>query len=233
VGSKFIYIARKSFIRQAPATACRFGTFFDIEADGLLDTATKIHCIVITDLDSGQVEEFEPDQIEAGLARLSAARRLIGHNIANYDLPLLLRLYGWKPVNGCIITDTLVASRLILPHMLALDAEAMRRGDSSLGGLTGSHSLEAWGARLGFPKIGADIADWSEWTPEIQARCTNDILLNKRLFEFLQPDGQPPEALALEHDVAVVCDELTVTGIPFDKAAGKHRQQQWEATQRS
>jgi hypothetical protein len=86
---------------------------------------------------------------------------------------------------------------------------------------------EAWGTRLGFPKVGADIADWSEWTPEIQARCANDILLNKRLWDFLQPDGQPPEALALEHGVAVVCDEITVTGIPFDKAAGEQRQQEW------
>jgi hypothetical protein len=96
-------------------------------------------------------------------------------------------------------------------------------GDPSLGKLIGRHSLEAWGLRLGFPKVGTDIEDWSEWTQEIQARCVNDILLNKRLWEFLQPDGQPPEALELEQHVAAVCREITAAGMPFNKAAGEQR----------
>jgi hypothetical protein len=131
MSARFNYITRP-FIRHAPITAGHI--FFDIEADGLVDTATAIHCIVIAD-HNGKIEEFGPDQIEAALARLSGASRLIGHNIIGYDLPLLLRLYGWKPAVGCIVTDTLVASRLILPHMLNLDAQATRMGDLLLGKL--------------------------------------------------------------------------------------------------
>jgi DNA polymerase I-like protein with 3'-5' exonuclease and polymerase domains len=226
--TKFQYLSRP-FIRPAPAGIEYPGTIFDIESDGFQKTATKIHCIVITELNNDRVEEFGPDRIEAGLERLSKARRLIGHNIIEFDLPLLLRLHGWSPAAGCVIADTLVASRLILPHIRELDAKAKRMGDPPLGKLTGSYSLEAWGVRLGFPKVGADIEDWSVWTPEIQARGINDALLNKRLWRFLQPDGQPPEALALEHRTAAVCYEITVAGMPFDAARAVRLQQQWEA----
>jgi hypothetical protein len=83
---------------------------------------------------------------------LSRADYLIGHNIAGYDLPLLRRLYGWMPSQGCVVVDTLTASRLILPHLSGLDGQAAAMGDPPLGKLTGRHSLEAWGARLGLPK---------------------------------------------------------------------------------
>jgi DNA polymerase I-like protein with 3'-5' exonuclease and polymerase domains len=225
--SRFHYLA-KPFIRPAPAGIEYSGTVFDIETDGLLDTATKVHCIVVLELNSDRVEEFGPDQIEKGLARLSKARRLIGHNITDFDLLLLQRLYGWTPAADCVVADTLVIAKLILPHVLKLDGRAVHMGDPSLGKLTGHYSLEAWGARLGFAKIGTDITDWSKWTPDIQARCVNDTLLNKRLWEFLQPDGQPPEALALEHRVAPICREITVAGMPFDAAAGERLRQHWE-----
>jgi DNA polymerase I-like protein with 3'-5' exonuclease and polymerase domains len=204
------------------------GTVFDIESNGL-HAATKVHCIVVIELNSDRVEEFGPDQIEAGLARLSQARRLIGQNIIDFDLPLLQRLYGWTPAAGCVVADTLVAARLFLPHILDLDAQAARMGDPSLGEHTGSHSLEAWGGRLGSPKIGADIENFSEWSPELQARCVGDTRLAKQLWEFLQPDGQPQEALALEHRVAPICGEITAAGMPFNIAAAERRRQQWTA----
>ena len=53
--------------------------------------------MVIADLDSDRIDEFGPDDIDAGLARLSAATYLVGHNILNFDLPVLQRLRGWVP----------------------------------------------------------------------------------------------------------------------------------------
>jgi DNA polymerase I-like protein with 3'-5' exonuclease and polymerase domains len=201
---------------------------FDIESDGLLDTATKIHCIVVVDLDSDQVvDEFDPDRIEAGLARLSEARYLTGHNICGFDLPLLRKLYGWEPAPDCIVVDTLIAGRLILPHIRDLDQQAAAMGDPPLGKLAGRYSLEAWGARLGMPKVGTDIEVWAEWTPEMQARCVSDVRLTKALWQFLQPDGQPSEALALEHRVSAICDEITAAGIPFDREAAKQLRDRW------
>jgi hypothetical protein len=158
--TRFFYLARP-FIHPATVPITGPRALFDIESNGLLDKASKAHCIVISDLDSDRVEEFGPEQIEKGLTRLSAATYLAGHNICTFDLPLLWKLYGWKPADGCTIVDTVVASRLILSHILDLDIKASKMGDPSLGKLMGGHSLEACGVRFGAPKTGTDITDWS------------------------------------------------------------------------
>src|SRR6516162_2119486 len=204
--SKFQYLARPFII---PATDIKRGGLrlaFDIEADGLLDDATRAHCIVIADLHSDQIFEYGPTQIAAALEHLTCADYLAGHNICGYDLPLLHRLFGWAPSPDCAILDTLVASRLILPHLSDLDDQAAAMGDPKLGKLRGRYNLEAWGARLGIPKGGAGIKDWSTWTPEMKARCIGDVAICKALFHFLQPDGYNQQALQLEHRVAEICD---------------------------
>jgi DNA polymerase I-like protein with 3'-5' exonuclease and polymerase domains len=229
--ARFLHLARRYII---PATGRTEGLrlVFDVEANGLLDAATKGHCIVAIDLDSDQVDEFGPNQIEAGLARLSEAQYLVGHNIVGYDLPLLRKLYGWSPVLDCIVVDTLIAGRLIFPHLLDLDQQAQATGDPSLGKLTGRHSLEAWGARLGMPKIGTDIEIFSEWTPKLQQRCVGDVRTTTALWRFLQPDGQPQAALFLEHRVAAICDRMAADGVSFNIARAEHLCAQW-ATRRT
>jgi hypothetical protein len=201
----------------------------DIETDGLLEAATRVHCIVVADLDSNRVDRFGPDQIDAGLARLSKATVLVGHNVVGFDLPVLHQLHGWNTASGCVVVDTLIASRLVLANIADLDDQAAAMGDSKLGKLRGRHSLEAWGARLGIPKVGNDIEIWTEFTPEMQERCAGDVLLTKALFQFLQPDGQPAAALALEHRVASICEQITADGIPFDREAAEQLQEQWTA----
>src|SRR6476469_7751873 len=57
---------------------------FDIETDGLLEATTRVQCIVVADLDSNRVDEFGPGQLNAGLARLSEATYLSGHNIVGF-----------------------------------------------------------------------------------------------------------------------------------------------------
>ena len=224
--AQFCQLARPYII---PATGRAEGRrlCFDIEADDLLDAATKIHCIVITDLDRDRIDEFGPGQIVDGLTHLSRAEYLTGHNVAGYDLPLLRRLHGWTPSQGCPVVDTLIASRLILPHLLDLDQKAQAMGDPSLGKLAGRHRLEAWGLRLGMPKVGSEIEVFSEWTPELQQRCVGDVRLTKALWTFLQPDGQFAEALTLEHRVATICNEITATGIPFHTEAAERLRDQW------
>ena len=102
-------------------------------------------------------------------------------------------------------------------------------GDPKLGSLRGRYSLEAWGVRLGMPKVGADIEDWSAWTPEMQARCVGDVRLTKALWDFLQPDGYSQQALELEHRAAAICDRIITTGVPFDIKAAKQLDRQWGA----
>jgi DNA polymerase I-like protein with 3'-5' exonuclease and polymerase domains len=224
---RFFDLARR-YIRPATTRTQGRRLAFDIEGDGLLNEATTVYCIAAGDLDSERIDEFGPEQIEHGLDRLAEARYLVGHNIVGFDLRLLHRLHGWVPSQGCVIVDTLITGRLVLPDILALDKQATRMGDPSLGKLIGRHSLEAWGARFGIPKVGAGIEDWSKWTPEIQERCVGDALLCKELYQFLQPDGQPQAAIDLEHRVAPICGEITAAGMPFDVGRAKERQAQWK-----
>jgi DNA polymerase I len=123
--------------------------------------------------------------------------------------------------------DTLTTARLILPNLSDLDDQAGAMGDPPLGKLRGRYSIEAWGARLGIPKIGTDIEDWSHWTPEMQERCAGDVAICKALWHFLKPDGYSQQAIELEHRAAAICDEITAAGAPFDTAAAARLHQQW------
>jgi DNA polymerase I-like protein with 3'-5' exonuclease and polymerase domains len=232
--AKFFYLARK-YVVPAPAQALAgLRLIFDLEADGLLDEATKVHSIVVGNLDNDQIDEYGPERIDDALAHLERATCLVGHNIAAYDLPVLQRLHGWTPALGVTVVDTLVCSRLILSHLEDLDDQATAMGDPPMGKaaggklLRGSHSLEAWATRFGASKVGAEIGDWSQWTPLIQARCVNDLSLNKELWKFLQPDGYAKRAMQLERRAAIVCNHIERDGVPFDRVAAEQLYAEWE-----
>jgi hypothetical protein len=226
-GSVFRRIAARYIVPANSAVSGRLRCGFDIEADGLLDTATKLHCIVIADLDGDRVDEYSPERIAAGLEHLSRADYLVGHNILDYDLRLLHQLHGWTPKAGATVIDTLIAGRLILPNLSDLDDQAAAMGDPALGKLRGRYSLEAWGLRLGMSKVGADLEDFSTFMPEMMARCTGDVAICKRVWQFLQPGGYSQSALELEHRVAPICNEITATGMFFDAGAAERLRQQW------
>jgi hypothetical protein len=79
---------------------------FDLEGNGLLETITRLHCIVISELGKDHVYEYGPEQITEALAHLARADTLIGHNIQSYDLPVLRKLREWAPRPACRIVDT-------------------------------------------------------------------------------------------------------------------------------
>jgi DNA polymerase I-like protein with 3'-5' exonuclease and polymerase domains len=220
----------KPFIMPAGAPGEGLGVIFDLESDGLLEAVTCVHCIVISELGNDRVHEYGPDRIAEALEHLARADTLIGHNIQSYDLLVLCKLYRWAPRPACRIVDTLIASRSILPHLPDIDSEvASRAKDKAFGQIRGKYSLEAWGVRLGVAKIGAELEDWSRWSPEIQARCVGDVIICKRLWQFLQPDGYPRAVLELEHGVATICDQITADGVPFDTVAAGQLRESWEA----
>jgi DNA polymerase I len=224
--SKFAHLAARLIIAGGQKHA-GLRLAFDIEANALLDSATVAHCVVVADLVSDRIDEYGPDRIAAALEHLTSADYLTGHNIVGYDLPLLRRLYGWTPGQACTILDTLVTARLILPNLPDLDDQAQAMGGRALGKLRGRYSIEAWGARLGIPKIGTDIEDWSHWTPEMQERCVGDVAICKTLWHFLQPDGYSQRALELEHLASAICDAITAAGAPFNAAGAGALHQQW------
>jgi DNA polymerase III alpha subunit (gram-positive type) len=114
---------------------------FDLEADGLLKQATKVHCIALCDTETGDVWSYGPNEIEKGLDELYSADSIAAHNGTTYDLPLLRKLYGWNRRPGQRLIDTLVVARLLYPN---IKNEDYARVDFEPK-LIGSHSLRAWG----------------------------------------------------------------------------------------
>jgi len=170
---------------------------WDIETNGLLDDLTKVHCLVVKDLDTGQVlscTDNSPDypSIEEGLQVLSQAKRLYGHNLIGFDIPALQKVYPEWSFQGKVF-DTLVMVQLRYAHIKESDYEraAQRKLPSNL---IGSQGIEAWGYRLGIHKgeytkwceqQGIEDA-WSEWRPEMQDYCEQDVEVNESLVRKLR-----------------------------------------------
>lgn len=146
---------------------------FDIEANGLLRQATKIHCIVFSDLKKQEVVKFGPDEITKALDYLQSCDVLIGHNILEYDLPLIEKLHGIK-FNGTKV-DTLIMSRLLNPKRFLPPNAKDRKA--------GPHGLYAWGVRCGIDKPEHD--DWENFSPEMMHRCAEDVSINVTTYHML------------------------------------------------
>lgn len=82
--------------------------------------------------------------------------------------------------------------------------------------LIGSHSLRAWGLRLGEHK-GDYAGPWDTWSPEMHSYMEQDVRTNFRLLTHLKPWDYPPVPLALEHRVAEICNLMHEEGWTFDK----------------
>lgn len=162
---------------------------FDIETDGLIHDNTKIHCMVIHELETGSTlaynDQGNREPIVRGVQRLEDAQCIVGHNVIGFDIPCINKHYPWfTRADG--VVDTLVLSRIYHADLLDLDKKRNWKGMPPK--LYGSHSLEAYGYRTGFAKgdYGKDT-DWKEWTPEMEEYCINDVMLTERLCKHFVP----------------------------------------------
>ena len=172
--------------------------FFDIETDGL--NATKVHCICAM-LDNGESTVYNFIGGEAnGLFRKWLASEdvdtLVGHNIINFDVPVLRRITGmdWD----FNLRDTLVLSRL---HNPSLD---------------GGHSLRAWGERLGDYKDDYQ-GGWEEYSHDMLKYCQQDVRVTKTLYEHLKFTSEQFSAVDIEHKTADIIREQTDNGMILDE----------------
>jgi len=149
----------------------------DLEADGLLNTATKIHCGVFKDINTGEVFKFTPDTLEVMLLFLDTVDVLIMHNGIGYDWPLLEKLYGYKFKNQRV--DTLVMSRLLNPKRIVPFNCPNKK--------CGPHSVEAWGWRVGRGK--PEHNDWSIFSEEMLHRCSEDVEIQFLIYKELMKEA--------------------------------------------
>ena len=184
---------------------------FDLESDGLYDTVSKIHCLVIYDIQSGRTFSYGPDAISDAITHLDSADVLIGHNILFYDIPVLKKLHG--TIFKARVIDTLICTRLIWPKetLYDLDEEQYQEVPPKL---KGSASLKAWGYRLSDHKI--EFQDFTEYSQEMLDYCIQDVRVTEKLWNHIINQKYPQSALVLEHDFAQKINEQIRTGIPFD-----------------
>ena len=133
---------------------------FDVEANGLLDQATKIHCLSYTSDGKDYKTIFDYSDMRD---LLLSQRGLVGHNIVRYDVPLIEKILGIK-----------LKARLFdtLPMSWVLNLNRPK------------HGLESFGEDFGVPK--PQIDDWSNLTNEEYAhRCTEDVKINWLLWQDL------------------------------------------------
>ena len=133
---------------------------FDVEANGLLDKATKIHCLSYTSDGKDYKTIFDYSDMRD---LILSQHGLVGHNIIRYDVPLIEKILGIK-----------IKARLFdtLPMSWVLNYNRSK------------HGLESFGEDFGIPK--PQIDDWHNLTNEEYAyRCTEDVKINWCLWQDL------------------------------------------------
>jgi len=162
---------------------------FDLETDGLLHDLTCIHCLVIYDVEADQTlcynDQGNQEPIVRGITRLEDADTIIGHNIINYDIPVISKLYPWFQNSGRVL-DTLVLSRLYHADILSVDKK--RNWKHMPLQLYGRHSLEAYGYRLGeYKGEYGKTTDWKEWSQQMEDYCVQDVVVTRKLCNHFHP----------------------------------------------
>ena len=178
---------------------------FDLETNGLIHDATRIHCVALHWCQENITESFNDEpyakevsgadkkylpmasgySVTTALGWLECADVLIGHNIIGFDIPVIKSIYPWFDPSG-IIVDTLLLSRLYHPNLLDIDKKHNWKHMPLQ--LYGRHSLEAYGYRLGEYKGNfAKTTDWKEWSQEMQDYCVQDVVVTNKLCKHFHP----------------------------------------------
>jgi DNA polymerase I-like protein with 3'-5' exonuclease and polymerase domains len=156
--------------------------FFDLEANGLLDTVTKMHCCVVKDKATNEVRKFWPwvggDYVKQMLEYLESFDVLIAHNALGYDFPLLKQLYGWEYKGKKV--DTLIMSRLLNPKRQV----PFNCPDKGIG----PHGIQAWGYRVGRGK--PEHNDWEVFSEAMLHRCTEDVEILSLVYDELMKESK-------------------------------------------
>ena len=188
---------------------------FDIEANGLnevvagkkdtyLREATKIWCMSVCNIDSGEMLLFEQDNLAVGIQMLRDADMIIGHNIYAFDIPLIERLYGSLDKKPEQIMDTLILSRLVYGDNPPTTDQ--------------SHSLMAWGEHLGHSKVDYQ-GGWDNYTAEMGKYCLQDSVVTTKIWEHFSKQNymtQYSRAVRMEHVVADMIKRQVEAGFGFD-----------------
>ena len=143
---------------------------------------------------------------------LSEADEIIGHNIIDFDIPVIQKFEpDFKPKSASVL-DTLVWARLVAPDIQRRDFDKKDLPPR----LNGSHSLKAWGLRLG--KLKGDFeGPWDTLTEEMLEYAVQDVHVTHALHDYLTSKKFSKKSISLEHAVHRICSAQERHGFLFDK----------------
>jgi len=152
---------------------------FDLEADSAdLSLVTTIWCGVFKNIETNEYKVFRPGNIEEMIHWISEEQpTLIGHNIIDFDIPLMEKLYNLNHTGQ--IFDTLVISRLHQPNRISPPHCPNKKAP---------HSLEAWGYRVGYYKL--EHEDWTQFSEEMLDRCAVDVEITHLVYKELLKESE-------------------------------------------
>ncbi len=217
---------------------------FDLETTGLFENfqdlqkkikegTYKVHvmCMIDNTLKKGFTFHDDPElprdgTLLDGMEKLKTATRIIGHNIINFDIPVLKYLYGYEP--DAQIIDTLVMSFLTNPDIQVNDWRLWDQGRGKLPGkYIGRHSLAAWGFRIGEYKDDYQ-GGFETLTADMIAYCQQDVRVSRKLYSHLGKTPVPSHSIQLEHDIAKICFKQVTLGMPFNAEEAEKFYQSWK-----
>jgi DNA polymerase-1 len=175
----------------------------DIETDSL--DATRIWVVCSQDISTGKKDTFK--NLDTDLAEAMRFKhychgydKFVFHNGIGFDVPALNRILG-HTINLSSVIDTLIVSRLVDYN------------------IKDGHSLDAWGKRLGLFK--GKFKDFEGGlTQEMIDYCENDVAVTVKLFNKFKSvifDKDWAKSLRMEHDIQIICEEMTDNGFKFDE----------------
>lgn len=166
----------------------------DIETDSL--NATKIHCIVSKDYDTGEIKTWVLDECENFPKWSQKIDQFIMHNGVSFDAPILNRILNCN-IKVSQVIDTLIESQLFNP---------IREG---------GHSLEAWGKRLNYDK--GDFNEFESYSKDMLEYCIRDTELTWRVAHQLEKEGKDfsEKSIRLEHNIRTIIDQQQRNGFAF------------------
>lgn len=234
---------------------------YDVETNGLLNTMDRIHCLILREVDTRETFRFRrvdkdhpgivsddpttpdtmlygptpaQDNIAEGVRMLEEADERIGHNIAHFDEKAIRIVFPDYNPKGKL-TDTLVLSRMIVPDTKQADSRLSKQKKFP-GYLVGSHSLDAWGYRLGKNKgdyqkvmLAKGLDPWASWSPYLEDYCINDVDVNEILYHAIVQEMPPDMAVDLEHQIHEIVGVMERNGYFFDAAQAETLTKELEA----
>ena len=168
----------------------------DIETDGF--NPSKIHCIVVKNIDTNLVTVFDPDHLYSFNSWSKNVDKFIMHNGLSFDAPILNRLLGTN-IKPDRIIDTLILSQLFNP--------LRDKG----------HSLKAWGEKLNMLKGGEGV-NFLVYNQAMLDYCKQDVEITHVVYKELinESKGFSKESVDLEHKVRLILNQQENNGFAFN-----------------